>query len=261
MRLLPGHPTKGIYPPAKLSIPTRSKSLRSRKPSEITVNVLTIGCFIDYIQRTKGRVQHANQRLSFTQCHRGGLGRFSFRLRHRRHLGRGADHSGPVGFESEPAWAGDGLRVLRHRAGLAAGRLARGPLRPQEHAFLHRLAVHPFGSRLRPGQRSGHVHRRPLHRRAGHRHLDGRGPDVHFRNRPAGLSRAVGGHVPVQHRLRHRHRLCFQCDDCPDRRRGRLALDARHCRRSFPRLRPDVPGPSGKPAMVDQPQGRPRGGP
>ena len=104
------------------------------------------------------------------------------------------------------------------------------------------------------------VHRRPLHRRPGHRHFHGRGPALHFGNCPARLSRTPGGHVSVQHRLRHLIAFVSNCAACRDRREC-LALDAGGGGVSFPALRRAVLWHAGKPALAAGPERRPRGGP
>ena len=192
--------------------------------------------------------------------HHVGAGRISLRLRHRRHLRRGAEDSIALGTQPRHARIGDGLGALRHGAGLAAGRLADGSVRPQAHVAVHRRALRHLGGRLRLCQRGGHVHRRALHRRhraSASRPWPRRSTSPKLRRRPiAGGWRACSSSTSSS---------ALSSPFSPTRSLAGIGENAWRWMlgvAAFPsaHLRRDVLRPAGKPALVDRPQGRPRGG-
>ena len=101
---------------------------------------------------------------------------------------------------------------------------------------------------------------RPLHRRHRHRHLDGGRAALHLGDCAAGASRPARRDVPVQHRLRHRHRLPLELParTASARMRGAGCSASRRSRRCSTRW-PAFCIPESPRWLLDA-QGRPRGG-
>ena len=172
----------------------------------------------------------------------------------------GAEQTIQALWESEP---GDprlrhGLGALRHGPGLAARRLAHRPLRAQGDAALDSAcstSSRRWGADSRAGSRMF----------IAARFIGGLGigistvaaPLYISEISPPGLSRTAGGHVPVQHRLRHPRRVRLE-RAAGGHRRERLALDARRrgvpvdhlharCASAFPRARAGCIGTERRP--------------